>query len=151
MASLIDKYLIKHDLTENVVVRPSWLNFDLFNHIREHLTTKYVNKLYKNVGHVLSITDVEYLTNNITNSQTIITVKFKAMLYTPEISHSFRVPDLKKNFKHYWVPLGPVNVFIPDTSKVPSFEGTTGHYLVTITNVKSDLSICLGVVIKEKV
>lgn len=138
---MIDRYLSEHVFIEHIPVHPSMLNNRIVEHIRAMLRSKYVTT-YKNLGYVTSLDDVTIVDSTISlTDQIIFTVKFKATMYVPKIGQSFRVKEIQRNSKHFWVNIGPLNVFIVShDEKMPSRV----EYIIKITRVKSDNTICFG-------
>ncbi|CCV02361.1 DNA-directed RNA polymerase II subunit E [Invertebrate iridescent virus 30] len=133
-----EKYFI-----EEIVLLPKYLNLNLTDTIKNILKEKYP-KTYLNHGYIFNIRNIEILDNKITLSdQIVIKVKFKVDIYVPEINHIFQ-GELKKGSinKFKWVEIGPLTIFINDTTKIDKTL-----VKVQIINIKSDNTLCFGKII----
>lgn len=149
---MIDRYLTEHIFSENILVHPSMLDHRIVEHLTKILVSQYPTT-YKNMGYVSSLDDVTILDNSITLAgQIIYVVEFKVTMYVPKVGHVFTVKQIQKNSKHFWVNIGPLNVFLPSFRPAPSAQALVPPLLIDydqkhtikITDVKSDNSICMG-------
>jgi DNA-directed RNA polymerase subunit E'/Rpb7 len=128
--------------TEDVVVTPCMLNYDLRDRVQELLEEKYP-KTYKQKGYIFSISNVTILDNKITMSnQIVLKTSFDALMYTPKAGDEFEC-ILKKSNKHMWVEVGPMMIFLKGATARDEYSTV----VVRITDIKSDNTLCFGTIV----
>jgi len=141
----MESYFEEKFFTSELVVLPKYLNSNLFETLRSILINKYP-KTYLDKGYCFNIKVVRILDNKITLSgQIVLKIEFRADIYVPKIGHTFQ-SELKKGAvnKYHWVEIGPLTIFINDST---SFCSKGGLIKVQITNIKSDNTLCFGKII----
>ena len=127
-----------------MVIEPKYLGVDLFENLRLMLNQMYP-KTFKNEGYIFNIKVDSIIDNKITsNGQIILYIKCSADLYVPQPGHTFQ-GILKKNVnnKFQWVEVPPLTIFLNESVE----EGDNQVVSVRITDVKSDNTICRGVIV----